>query len=105
MAIIYCERTKKFGCNTTIVYLKSISNEHLRPITNEDRQPVPETNVIYFVSNTEKNIQIIGNDMKNNLYDLYNICFINYGTMINFELLASYTLENNSAFKISMVTN
>lgn len=41
--------------------------------------------------------------MKNNLYDFYNICFVNHATIDTLESLAFYTLEYNCYSKVSLV--
>lgn len=57
-----------------------------------DRDPIPEVPAVYFCVPTDENIQRIGQDFQNNLYDVYHLNFISPITRSKMEDLATAAL-------------
>jgi hypothetical protein len=68
-----------------------------------DRDAIPEVPAIYFCAPTDENIKRIGQDLKNNLYDVYHMNFISPILRHRMEDLASAALIAGAVANIHKV--
>ena len=69
-----------------------------------DRDPIPEVPAVYFCAPTDENITRIGQDLQNNLYDVYHLNFISPITRSKMEDLASAALMAGAVANIKKVS-
>ncbi|KAF7988530.1 hypothetical protein HCN44_001103 [Aphidius gifuensis] len=70
---------------------------------HSDRDPIPEVPAIYFCSPTDENLGRIGQDLNNNIYDIYHFNFISPITREKMEDLASSALQAGAVSNIQKV--
>lgn len=70
---------------------------------HSDRDPIPEVPAIYFCSPTDENLMRIGQDLNNNIYDIYHFNFISPITRQKMEDLASSALLSGAVSNIHKV--
>ncbi|XP_067010101.1 protein sly1 homolog [Anabrus simplex] len=70
---------------------------------HSDRDPIPDVPAVYFCLPTEENLGRIGQDLQNNLYDIYHLNFISPISRQRIEDLASAALQANCVSQIHKV--
>nr|CAD7446433.1 unnamed protein product [Timema bartmani] len=70
---------------------------------HSDRDPIPDVPAVYFCLPTEENLGRIGQDLQNNLYDIYHLNFISPISRQRLEDLASAALQSNCVSQIHKV--
>lgn len=70
---------------------------------HSDRDQIPEVPAIYFCAPSDENIQRIGQDLQNNLYDVYHLNFISPISRQKMEDLAAAALMAGSTANIHKV--
>ena len=68
-----------------------------------DRDPIPEVPAVYFCVPSDENIQRIGQDLQNNLYDIYHMNFISPIPRHKMEDLAAAALMAGAVSNIHKV--
>lgn len=68
-----------------------------------DRDPIPEVPAVYFCAPSDENIGRIGQDLQNNLYDIYHMNFISPIPRHKMEDLASAALMAGAVANIHKV--
>ncbi|GLH13371.1 Protein sly1 homolog [Gryllus bimaculatus] len=70
---------------------------------HSDRDPIPDVPAVYFCLPTEENLGRIGQDLQNNLYEIYHLNFISPISRQRLEDLASAALQANCVTQIHKV--
>ncbi|XP_054265329.1 protein sly1 homolog [Macrosteles quadrilineatus] len=70
---------------------------------HSDRDPIPDVPAVYFCMPTEENLGRIGQDLNNNIYDIYHLNFISPISRQRLEDLAASALQANCVSHIHKV--
>ncbi|RZF38555.1 hypothetical protein LSTR_LSTR006150 [Laodelphax striatellus] len=70
---------------------------------HSDRDPIPDVPAVYFCMPSEENLGRMGQDMQNNIYDIYHLNFISPISRQRLEDLAAAALQNNCVSQIHKV--
>lgn len=70
---------------------------------HSDRDPIPDVPAVYFCMPTEENLGRIGQDLQNNVYDIYHLNFISPISRQRLEDLAAAALQANCVSHIHKV--
>ncbi|KAG8287999.1 Sec1 domain containing protein 1 [Homalodisca vitripennis] len=70
---------------------------------HSDRDPIPDVPAVYFCMPTEENLGRIGQDLNNNVYDIYHLNFISPISRQRLEDLAASALQANCVSHIHKV--
>lgn len=83
----------------SVIYLFCLTFRQL----HSDRDPIPDVPAVYFCMPTEENLGRIGQDLNNNIYDIYHLNFISPISRQRLEDLASAALQANCVSHIHKV--
>lgn len=75
----------------------------LNLLLSDKRDPIPDVPAVYFVMPTKKNIDLIGSDCKNQMYEKLHINFITAVSRQLLEDLAQITIESDSVARVEKI--